>query len=192
MRVSGYLAAGLVLPLSLVIGALSGAGCGDVDAGAEPFAGTVRYQDPGGEYQLHLLEPPWIPISLQGESVFVVPPSEIKLESTEADALYSLHVTGLDDEATRALAAAAAAATPPWDLSRKRTVRTVSGATGAEVSWQEGTTAYHREVFVGAVSSRCYHLHFTAKRPIADESMITQMIVSFSPGMSAALTGANP
>jgi hypothetical protein len=169
--------------LLLVLALAAFAACGDVDGGDQPFAGTVRYQDPAGEYELRLLEPPWFPLVLPTETLFVVPPDNITISVTaqESDALYSLHVIPVDGDATTAMMSAAAAATPPWNLANLRSVKTVSGVSGSELSWQESTAAFHREVFLGGSAVRTFHLHFTAKKAIANDAMITQMILSFTP-----------
>src|SRR5580698_7904465 len=79
---------GWLLTLSPVLAA----GCGDVDAGSTPFAGTVLYTDPAGAYQFNLVEPPWIPDSLDGVTVFAVPPSDLSALTDLSAALYTLHI----------------------------------------------------------------------------------------------------
>lgn len=155
-------------------------GCGDIDGGQEPFAGTTRYQDLQGRFELRLLVPPWIPIPpVTGDvTIFVVMPDAITTSTQEADARYSLDVTSVDGEPAAALRAAAKSG---WPLSEQQPVTTVSGATGVELSWQEGPTVYHREVFLAAPAANTFYLHFTAKKPIASDEMITQMILSFTP-----------
>ena len=61
------------------------------------------------------------------------------------------------------------------------TVLTASGATGVEMAWQESTAVFHRDAFVARPGTATYRLHFTAKRDIADEAMVGQMIASFIP-----------
>jgi hypothetical protein len=160
------------------------AGCGDIDGGHEPFAGTSVYQDTSGAYQLRLLEPPWFP-PIAPLTFFFVPPSEtLTSVPSETDALYTLHVTGADGDPAGALAASAAAASPPWDLGKQRAVQAVSGAAGAELSWDQGAAApqrFHREVFLAAPGGPTFHLHFSAKKDIADDGMVTQMVLSFAP-----------
>src|SRR5262245_13201888 len=120
--------------LLALLGVAAVAACGEIDGGQQPFAGTTRYQDPGGSYELSLLEPPWIPIFTGSETIFVVPPSEIlDITAGEANALYSLHVTGVAGDPAGAMASAAAASSPPWDLSKQRPVKALSGVTGVEV-----------------------------------------------------------
>ena len=170
------------LLLALALAAF--AACGDINGGSQPFAGTVRYQDPAGEYELRLLEPPWFPLVLPTETLFVVPPDNITISVTaqESDALYSLHVIPVNGDAASAMMAAAASASPPWNLATLRSIKAAaSGVSGSELSWQESATAFHREVFLGGSAVRTFHLHFTAKKPMADDAMITQMIVSFTP-----------
>jgi hypothetical protein len=178
---------GLALSVGLAVVAL--AGCGDIDAGSQPFAGTVQYKDPAGEYELRMLEPPWFPVVLPTETLFVVPPDNVTISVTsqESDALYSLHVIPVDGDAASAMMAAATAATPPWNLANMRTVRAVSGVSGSELSWQEGSSAFHREAFLGGSTVRTFHLHFTAKKAIANDAMITQMILSFTPRGATAV-----
>jgi len=161
------------------------AGCGDINGNHEPFAGTVTYEDLMGRFELRLLVPPWVPIPpVTGDvTIFVVMPDTISLSSQESDARYSLDVTAVTGTALQAMQAAA---TPAWDLSKKKPVTTASGATGYEVSWQESASVYHREVFLGAASASTFYLHFTAKKPIADDDMITQMILSFTPKVAVA------
>jgi hypothetical protein len=170
--------------------ALAG-GCGDIDGGQQPFAGTVLYQDIQGQFELRLLAPPWVavPPVTPGVTIFVVMPDAVSLASTEADAPYSLDVTATTGAAASALRAAAAAASPPWDLSKQRSVRTASGATGGEIDWQEAGPVYHREVFVDAPATSAFHLHFSAKTPIAGDVMISQMILSFTPKNAAVSSG---
>jgi hypothetical protein len=166
-------------------------GCGDIDGSKQPFPGTVLYQDLMGRFEMRLLVPPWIPIPpVMGDTtIFVVMSDTVTLASQESDALYSLDVNTVDGNALDALRAAAKGP-PAWDLSKQRPVKTTSGATGAEVSWQEGPTVYHREVFLGAAAASTFHLHFTAKKPIAEDDMIDQMILSFTPRVAVAPIGA--
>lgn len=166
-----------------VVGLGAVTACGEIDGSQQPFAGTTRYQDPGGAYELSLLEPPWIPVFTGTETIFVVPPSEvINLSAGEANALYSLHVNGVDGDPAGAMASAAATSSAPWDLSKQRPVKALSGAAGVEVSWQEAAAVFHREVFLnGASAAPTFHLHFTAKKAMADDDMITQMVLSFAP-----------
>jgi hypothetical protein len=176
-------AAALAVAAALAAGAAL-SGCGDIDGGHEPFAGTSLYQDTSGAYQLRLLEPPWFP-PIAPLTFFFVPPSEtLTSVPNETDALYTLHVNGADGDPAGALAASAAAANPPWDLSQKRAVQAVSGASGAEISWDEGAASpqrFHREVFLAAPAGPTFHLHFSAKKAIADDGMVTQMVLSFAP-----------
>jgi hypothetical protein len=181
-------------PPALALAALlvSAAGCGDIDGSKQPFPGTVLYQDLMGRFEMRLLVPPWIPIPpITGDTtIFVVMSDSVTLASQESDALYSLDVNTVDGSAQAALTAAAKGP-PAWDLSKQKPVKTTSGAAGAEVSWQESPTVYHREVFLGAATASTFHLHFTAKKPIADDDMITQMILSFTPRVAVAPIGGS-
>jgi hypothetical protein len=185
----------VVLTLTLSAALAGGAvGCGDVNGGQEPFAGTVRYQDPGNQFELRLLIPPWVPIPpISGVTVFVVPPDVLTLSSvtSEADAAYSLDVTAVGGDATGALQAAVAAGGWHLQAGTQRTIKTASGAAGVEASWQESPTAFHREAFVGSATANSFHLHFTSKKPIAGDDMITQMIVGFSPRVGVTAVGDN-
>jgi hypothetical protein len=182
MGLPGRLAAGGCLLASLPLLAL--AACGDVNANDQPFAGMVVYKDPAGAFSLKLLEPPWLPpISFDGETAFVVPPSDATITTDPtvilAQALYTLQVTavpGTPGPLAAGLAAAVATSAPT-----QATVETASGATGAEVAWQESATLFHRNAFVAAPSTATFQLVFTAKKAIADDPMIGQMIASFEP-----------
>jgi hypothetical protein len=180
----------VLMMMASATAALAG-GCGDIDGGQQPFAGTVLYQDIQGQFQLRLLAPPWVavPPVMPGVTIFVVMPDALTIDSTESDAPYSLDVAVASGDAASALRAAAAAASPPWDLSKQRNVRTASGATGGEIDWQEAGPVYHREVFAGAPTTSAFHLHFSAKTPIADDVMISQMILSFAPKTAAVSPG---
>jgi hypothetical protein len=183
------LARPLVLALSVVLLAalsLGGAGCGDMD-GSKPFAGTSRYQEKTGAYELRLLEPPWVPLTIQGQLIFVVFPSDvINTMLKETDALYTLHINSVGGDPDGALVAAR---TSSWGSSSPEPVLAVSGAAGVEVSWQEAPTIYHREVFLGTAAGPTFYLHFTAQTPLADDGMVTQMILSFAP-RGTSVTGA--
>ena len=188
MLLGRRLSLGAAVPALLALSALVAGGCGDID-GAQPFAGMVRYQDPSGQYEVRMLEPPWIPLPIPGQTVFAVPASTVNAASALTDALYSLQISGADVDARSALTTAAAAAVPPWNLTRQHPVQTAAGAAGAEMSWQESPQLFHREVFVGSVPTRSFHLQFLAKRDIGEDAMITQMILSFAPQGTAAGTG---
>jgi hypothetical protein len=162
------------------LAALVAAGCGQVDGGSEPFVGTVLFQDPAGGYTLHLLEPPWIPITVETVTTFVVPPDDATVSLQESDALYSLHVDPLAGAPAAALAATTAGL-PGAGGAKPQNVRTASGATGVELAWQEAATLFHRDAFLAGPSGQTFRMHFTAKRSIAGDPMISQMIVSFAP-----------
>jgi hypothetical protein len=153
--------------------ALGAAGCGDVDAGNTPFVGTVLYNEPSGQYSMRMLVPPWtpVPLSIAGMSVFIV------LDSTAvpadpagllAQALYSLQVQRQDGA-------------PQMQSNSQTDIKTASGATGVETSWQESTNVFHRDAFLAGPSTPTFLLHFTATHAIGDDGMVTQMIYSFDP-----------
>jgi hypothetical protein len=189
MSVSVRVVMTLALAAVLAAGAV---GCGDVNGGQEPFAGTVKYQDPGGQFELHLLIPPWIPIPpIGGTTIFVVPPDTLSITAvtSEADATYSLDVSAVGGDAAGAMQAAATAGGWHVQAGTQRTIKTASGATGVEASWQESALAFHREAFIGGATASSFHLHFSSKKPIAGDDMITQMIVGFSPRVSVTAVG---
>jgi hypothetical protein len=186
MGLPGRLAAGgcllALLPL-LPLLALAPA-CGDVNANDQPFAGMVVYQDPAGAFALRLLEPPWLPpLSFDGATAFVVPPSDATITTDPrvvlSEALYTLEVMSVPG-APGALAAGLAAAVAA-DMPTEGSLETASGATGAEVAWKESATLFHRNAFLSAPSTATFQLLFTAKKSIADDAMIAQMIASFEP-----------
>jgi hypothetical protein len=161
-------------------------GCGDVDAGSTPFAGTVLFVDPAGAYRFNLVEPPWIPDTFDGVTVFVVPPSDLSAVTDLSAALYTLHVdTALGaPESNRDNEASAVFATATGTSSlqiAEGTVRTVAGDQAYELAWIPSSGLYERDVFLAAPTSATFRLQFGAKVPIADDPMITQMILSFEP-----------
>jgi hypothetical protein len=182
-------------PVRLVVGlvaALAAAGCGAVDAEDEPFAGTIVYQDPGGAFAIRLLQPPWLPpLSTAGTTIFVVPPSNATVTADLSvvldEALYSLEIAP-EASTPAALARALATSLPAEAMVVEAPAGTASGAAGREVSWQQahqgltGTALrYHRAVFMAGPSTLTYRLSFVAKRAIADDAMVDQMITSFVP-----------
>jgi hypothetical protein len=174
----------LVLLLAAAVG---GVGCGDVDAGSTPFAGTVLYLDPAGAYQLHLLEPPWIPDSFDAVTVFVVPPSDLNDVTDLSAALYTLHIDtvlgapeiGRDNEESAVFATATGPAST-LQIS-DASLRTVSGATAYELSFEPSAGLFERDVFLASPSSATFRLQFGAKASISQDEMVTQMILSFEP-----------
>ena len=178
-----------VTRLSVVTGALALSvgmvGCGDIN-GSDPFAGTVMFRSADQSYHLRLLEPPWIPVTVQGQTLFVVPNSSVSLSAKSvsvSDALYSLQVTPRPVNAATAFKDSANAQTPPWDLSTKHTVVAIGGQSGFDISWEESATVYHREAHIdGAMANSSFELLFTGPQPLADDGMILQMIISFGPG----------
>ncbi len=171
-----------------VVALVAGAGCAAVNAEDEPFAGTIVYQDAGGAFALRLLEPPWLPpLSTQGTTIFVVPPSDATVTADLAvvldEALYSL-MLGPESGSPAALAHTLGAPLPALAMADETPAMTASGATGVQVTWQEETEGgrrFHRDVFLAGPSTLTYHLAFTAKRAIADDAMVGQMITSFVP-----------
>jgi hypothetical protein len=168
------------------------AGCGAQDAESEPFAGTILYEDKTGAFALRLLEPPWLPpIVTGGETIFVVPPSDATVTADLSvvldQALYTLVVgvvlapgAGDPSDAAQHLTVSLPAAA----MTEQTSVRTKTGATGVQITWQEtqeGVVLYHRDAFVQGPSTSTYGLAFTAKRPFADDAMVGQMIISFVP-----------
>ena len=173
-----------VLPLLLVL-AVASAGCGDINAGSEPFPGTVVYVSPQKTYHLRLLEPPWLPVTLQSETLFLVPSSSLSVSvaSKESDALYSLHVTPRPGNALTAFQTSASAQSPPWDLGAMQQVTAVGGQTGLDISWQESAAVFHRQAHIdGDSAASSFELRFTGRKSLADDPMILQMIISFGPG----------
>ena len=165
--------------LALAATLFAAIGCGDVDGSSQPFVGSVVYQDPGGAYQIRLLEPPWIPIPLPTETLFVVPPNGGEISLDETDALFSLHISAVTGTPTD-LAAAATAGVPAAAV-HQQTVHAAGGASGIDVAWAESATVFHRDAFLATNGKSTYHLHFTAKQSMAGDPMITEMIVSFVP-----------
>jgi hypothetical protein len=163
------------------------AGCGDVDAGSTPFAGTVLYTDPAGAYQFNLVEPPWIPSSFDDVTVFAVPPSDLTQVTDLSAALYTLHVDTVigtpeisRDNEESAVFDTATGGTSTFQIS-EGVVRTVAGDDAYQLAWIPSSGLYERDVFLAGPSSPTFRLQFGAKVPIADDPMITQMIVSFEP-----------
>ena len=158
--------------------------CGDVNANDQPFAGMVVYKDPAGAFSMRLLEPPWLgPISFDGETAYYVPPSNATITTDAAvvlaEALYTLQVVAVPGAPAQLAAGLASAVSS--SMPTESNVTTASGATGAEVSWQESATVFHRNAFVSAPSTATYQIMFTAKKTIADDPMVGQMIDSFEP-----------
>jgi len=162
------------------------AGCGDVDAGSTPFAGTVLYTDPAGAYQFNLVEPPWIPDALDDVTVFAVPPSDLSAVTDLSAALYTLHIDTVigtpESERNSEELAVFGTATGASSLQiAEGTVRTVAGDDAYELAWIPSSGLFERDVFLAGPTSATFRLQFGAKAPIADDPMITQMILSFEP-----------
>jgi hypothetical protein len=184
------------LVVCLLAGLAAAPGCGAIDAEDEPFAGTIVYQDPGGGFALRLLQPPWLPpLSTEGTTIFVVPPSNATVTADLSvvldEALYSLNV-GRASSTPLAEARALETSLPPAAMAAEAPAGTASGATGLEVSWQEprqapepdvagGEFRFHRDVFLAGPGTLTYQLRFVAKRTIEDDAMVDQMITSFVP-----------
>jgi hypothetical protein len=69
-------------------------------------------------------------------------------------------------------------------MPAQATAATASQATGAALSWQEmegELVRYHRDVFLVGPGTLTYHLAFRARRPVAGDPMVSQMITSFVP-----------
>ncbi len=181
-RLGFYLVARTWGLLALSVGLV---GCGEVN-GTDPFAGTTTFVSADQSYHLRLLEPPWIPVTIQGQTLFVVPDSTISLSAktvSVTDALYTLQVTPRPGNAATAFQDSASAQTPPWDLSTKQTVVATGGQSGVDISWQESATVYHREAHIdGATANASFELLFSGPKPLAGDNMILQMIISFGPG----------
>jgi hypothetical protein len=162
------------------------AGCGDVDAGSTPFAGTVLYTDPAGAYRFNLVEPPWIPDPLDSVTVFAVPPSDLSAVTDLSAALYTLHIdtvigtpeSSRNNEERSVFGTATGASS---SQSAEGTIRTVAGDDAYELAWIPSAGLYEQDVFVAGPTSATFRLQFGAKVPIADDPMITQMILSFQP-----------
>lgn len=178
MVAPGRFAAGRLLLVLLA------AGCGDVDAASAPFVGAVRYEDTSGAFAISLLEPPWIPVSVAGQSIFLVPPSDATIPSdlTQAlsMALFSLQVVASPSAPMEAMDALWAGL-PKQDVAGPSAVTTASGGAGLEVSWGESDTVYHRDAFIARSGTRTFQLHFSGPHALDSDAMLTQMIVSFEP-----------
>ena len=176
-------------PSALFAGALaaiSAVGCGDVDGGSQPFAGTIVYQDPAGAFEFRLLEPPWIPPFFVQElmaTFTVVPPANATITTDPtvllAQALYSLQLWSVTGDPATAMASVkgtipSGAASVPMNA-----VETASGSTGVEMAWQEAAAVFHRDAFLAGSATPTFRLHFTAGKPIDDDQMVGQMISSF-------------
>ncbi|HET6282490.1 MAG TPA: hypothetical protein VFH73_16115 [Polyangia bacterium] len=175
---------GFVLALGLCLFAA----CGQTDGDSAHFPGTVTYDSPTGDFHLHLLEPPWLPIRLPTETFFAVPPSAVTLSVREDDALYSLHIYKQSTDATTAFTAQAQQQSPPWDVAQSQAL--AGGTTsGVDMSWTGGPNVFHRDAFVDDdLPGTSFRLHFTAKTSMAADPMISQIIASFQPWPSSAHT----
>jgi hypothetical protein len=169
------------------LAALSTAGCGDVDAGSQPFPGTILYQDPMGAFEFRLLEPPWIPpfaITYQGISMTfsVVPPPNATVTTDPTillgEAFYSLQFTTVPGDPATAMASVVGTI-PAGAPGPTNVVETAAGTTGVEMAWQEATTVYHRDAFLAGSGTPTFRLHFTSVDPIEADAMVSQMINSF-------------
>jgi hypothetical protein len=176
-----------LLPFLPFLALLTPAACGDIDAGSTPFPGTVLYVDPGGAYQFNLVEPPWIPVAVEGVTLFIVPPSNLSNVADLSDAIYTLHVdtVGGTPEGSRNSEESgvfATATAPIASLQISETNgRTLSGATVYELSWEPSVGLFERDVFLAGPSSPTFRLQFGAQIPVASDDMVAQMILSFEP-----------
>jgi hypothetical protein len=162
------------------------AGCGDIDASEQPFVGTHLYKEPMGAFELRLLVPPWIPpVVYAGRTFTVVAPMNATITTDPtvllSEALYSLQISQEPGDPEAAMEAVQVSLPGTAATAPTATVLTASGATGVEMAWQQDTTVFHRDAFVARTGTMTYRLHFTAKKDIADEAMIAQMIASFTP-----------
>ena len=169
----------------LILALLTLVGCGDIDAGSTAFPGTVLYTDPAGAYQFRLLEPPWVPASLEGVALFAVPPSDLNNVTDLTAALYTLRVDTVlgtpegnrDDEESAVFATETTPAATHQIV--EESTRTVSGTTAYGLSWEPSAGLFERDLFLAGPSSATFRLQFGAKVPIAEDDMVTQMILSF-------------
>ena len=126
-----------------------------------------------------------------GTAIFVVPPADATVTADLSvvldEALYSLDI-GPASSTPAAQARALSTSLPPAALADEAPAGTASGATGLQVSWQgprqdavDGELRYHRDVFLAGPATLTYQLSFVAKRAIADDAMVDQMITSFVP-----------
>jgi hypothetical protein len=182
MRAPPALVAACSLAAALAVG------CGDVDGTTAQFPGTILYQDPKGGFEFRLLQPPWLPpfLYVNGDlqlTFSVVPPVDATISTDPAvllgEALYSLQFNKVTGDPATAMAEVkgtipgGGAAVPTVD------VVTTTGSTGFEMAWQEQTTVFHRDAFLASAGTPTFRLHFTAKKEIADDDMVGQMIRSF-------------
>lgn len=170
------------------LAALSAAGCGDVDAGSQPFPGTILYQDQMGAFEFRLLEPPWIPpfvITYLGisETFSVVPPPDATVTTDPTillnQALYSLQLSKVTGDPAAAMAMVVGTIPGGGTGVPTNPVETAAGSSGVEMAWQETTTVYHRDAFLAGSGTPTFRLHFTSVEPIDDDDMVSQMINSF-------------
>ena len=145
---------------------------------------------PGGAFALRLLQPPWLPpLSTEGTTIFVVPPTDATvtadLSVVLAEALYSLDI-GPASSTPLALARALEASLPPVALADEAPAGTASGATGLQVSWQQrkqevGDAIPPRRLSRWPCNPDLSAEPSSPKRAIADDAMVDQMITSFVP-----------
>src|SRR5262245_57606536 len=171
------------------LAAASSTGCGDVDGGSAQFPGTILYQDPKGAFEFRLLQPPWLPPflyvykDLNLEMTFsVVPPIDATITTDVSillgEALYSLQFSKVTGDPASAMAEVKGTI-PGGGAVPTVAVETGGGSTGVEMAWQEDEEVFHRDAFLASPGTPTFRLHFTAKKAIADDNMIGQMITSF-------------
>jgi len=170
------------------LSSLSAAGCGDVDAGSQPFPGTILYQDPKGAFEFRLLELPWIPpfvvtymtISM---TFSVVPPPDATVTADPnillSEALYSLQFSTATGDPATAMANVKGTIAGGGSGVSTSIVEAGDGTTGVEMAWQETDTVFHRDAFLAGAGTPTFRLHFTAQEPIDNDDMVLQMINSF-------------
>ncbi|HXT99863.1 MAG TPA: hypothetical protein VN903_02655 [Polyangia bacterium] len=166
----------------------STAGCGDIDASTAEFPGTILYQDPGGAFELRLLQPPWLPPFLVKYSDFqmtfsVVPPPDATvttdLNVILGQALFSLQMSKVTGDPAAAIAEVKGSLPGGSSVEPQGPISNASGSSGVEMAWQEEVDVFHRDAFLAGPGTPTFRLHFTAQQEITDDPMIGQMIASF-------------
>ena len=177
-------------PLGLLACALavsSAVGCGDIDGDNAQFPGTILYQDPAGAFEFRLLQPPWIPPfvhpALPDMTFSVVPPPDATVSADPGvllgEALYSLQFSKVTGDPATAMADVKGTIPGGGTAVPTGMVMAASGSTGVEMAWQEAEGMFHRDAFLAGTGTPTFRLHFTAKKEIAEDDMVGQMISSF-------------
>jgi hypothetical protein len=180
------------LPSLLVcsLAVISAAGCGDIDGSTAQFPGTILYQDAKGDFEFRLLQPPWLPpfrytnTQLGIDLTYsVVPPVDATVTADVTvllnEALYSLQFGEVTGDPATAMAEVKGTIPGGGASVPSAAVATVSGSTGVEMAWQEQETVFYRDAFLASPGTPTYRLHFAAKKEIATDAMVGQMIRSF-------------